>query len=77
MLAVAVIVFREVLEAALIVSIVVAASVGIAGRNRWIGGSIAAGIAVAGPIAAKCAGGATRRRASSSAPFGLVTTTQS
>src|SRR5438309_11628897 len=51
MLAVAVIVFREVLEAALIVSIVVAASVGIAGRNRWIGGGIAAGIAVAGPIA--------------------------
>ena len=33
--AVAVIVFREVLEAALIVSIVMAASVGVAGRSLW------------------------------------------
>ncbi|MGH7156237.1 MAG: FTR1 family iron permease, partial [Acetobacteraceae bacterium] len=44
MLAVAVIVFRETLEAALIVSIVLAASVGISRRTIWVGTGIAAGI---------------------------------
>ncbi|HXZ49524.1 MAG TPA: FTR1 family protein [Usitatibacter sp.] len=40
----ALIVFREVLEAALIVGIVSAATRGIPGRTRWIGGGIAAGV---------------------------------
>ena len=44
MLATAIIVFREVLEAALIVGIVLAASRGIARRGAWIIGGIAAGI---------------------------------
>ena len=43
MLASLLIVFREVLEAGLIVGIVFAATEGIAGRVRWIGGGIAAG----------------------------------
>lgn len=41
----ALIVFREVLEAALIVGIVGAATRGIAGRARWIGAGLALGIA--------------------------------
>src|SRR5215208_3527730 len=41
----ALIVFREVLEAALIVGIVGAATQGIAGRRLWIAAGIAAGIA--------------------------------
>jgi high-affinity iron transporter len=45
MLATAIIVFREVLEAALIVGIVMAASRGVARRGAWVGGGIAAGIA--------------------------------
>ena len=40
----ALIVFREVLEAALIVGIVAAATKGIPGRNRWIGAGLAGGI---------------------------------
>src|SRR6185312_13521854 len=40
----ALIVFREVLEAALIVGIVSAATRGIPGRMRWIGAGIAAGL---------------------------------
>lgn len=44
MLAVALIVFRETLEAALIVSIVLAASVGIARRATWVGFGIAIGV---------------------------------
>ena len=44
MLAISIIVFREVLEAALIVGIVLAASVGVAGRNRWVAGGAAVGI---------------------------------
>lgn len=51
MLAVAIIVFREVLEAALIVSIVMAASLGIAGRNLWIGAGIAGGVLGASLVA--------------------------
>lgn len=45
MFATALIVFREVLEAALVVGIVAAATRGVAGRNRWIAGGIAAGLA--------------------------------
>jgi high-affinity iron transporter len=44
MIATALIVFREVLEAALIVGIVSAATRGIPGRGRWIAGGLAAGI---------------------------------
>jgi len=43
MLGAALIVFREVLEAVLIVAIVMGASRGVAGRGRWVGGSIIAG----------------------------------
>jgi high-affinity iron transporter len=45
MLGTALIVFREVLEAALIVGIIAAATRGVAGRSRWIVGGIAAGLA--------------------------------
>src|SRR5689334_9809297 len=51
MFATALIVFRETLEAALIVSIVLAATHGIAGRRRWIGGGVAVGVAGALAIA--------------------------
>ena len=44
MFATALIVFREVLEAALIVGIVAAATRGIAGRARWIAAGIASGV---------------------------------
>jgi high-affinity iron transporter len=44
MLPTAIIVFREVLEAALIVGIVMAASQGALGRGRWVSGGIAAGV---------------------------------
>jgi high-affinity iron transporter len=40
----ALIVFREVLEAALIIGIVAAATQGIPGRGRWIGAGLAAGL---------------------------------
>ena len=52
MFAAALIVFREVLEAALVVSIVLAATQGMPGRRRWISLGIAGGIAGAGAIAA-------------------------
>ncbi len=52
MLATAIIVFREVLEAALIVGIVLAASRGIAHRGAWIFGGIAAGVVGAVFVAA-------------------------
>ena len=45
MLAIALIVFRETLEAALFVGIVAAATRGIAGRSRWLGLGVGAGIA--------------------------------
>lgn len=63
MLATAIIVFREVLEAALVVSIVMAGSKGVAGRGRWIAGGIILGIAgacfvagFAGALASAAAG---------------------
>lgn len=45
MLGSAVVVFRETLEAALIIAIVLGASRGVAGRGRWVGGGIALGVA--------------------------------
>jgi high-affinity iron transporter len=44
MLPTAIIVFREVLEAALIIGIVMAASRGVLGRGLWVSGGIAAGV---------------------------------
>lgn len=44
MLATAVIVFREVIEAALIIGIVMAATRGVVGRSRWIWGGVLAGL---------------------------------
>jgi high-affinity iron transporter len=51
MLATAIIVFREVLEAALIVGIIAAATRTIPGRNRWLAAGIVAGLAGAGLVA--------------------------
>ena len=51
MLAAALIVFREVLEAGLIVGVVLAATEGVAGRARWIAGGVAAGVAGAALVA--------------------------
>lgn len=56
MLAVAVIVFREVLEAALIISIVLAASYGIPGRGRWVATGVGAGVLGALVVALGAAG---------------------
>lgn len=47
-----IIVFREAMEAGLIVGIVLAATEGVAGRGRWISGGIAAGLLGASLIAA-------------------------
>lgn len=52
MLATAVIVFREVLEAALVISIVLAAAKGVAGRGRWVGFGIMLGVGGACLVAA-------------------------
>jgi high-affinity iron transporter len=46
-----IIVFREVMEAGLIVGIVLAATKGVAGRGRWITGGIAAGVTGASLVA--------------------------
>lgn len=51
MLSTALIVFREVLEAALVVSIVMAATKGVPGRGWWVGGGLAGGVIGAGMIA--------------------------
>ena len=51
MLATAVIIFREVLEAALIIAIVLGASRGIAGRGRWISAGIGFGLLGASIVA--------------------------
>ncbi|WEQ52427.1 FTR1 family protein [Komagataeibacter oboediens] len=45
------IVFREVMEAGLIIGIVLAATQGIPGRGRWVAGGIAAGVAGAAIVA--------------------------
>jgi high-affinity iron transporter len=47
-----IIVFREAMEAGLIVGIVLAATQGVVGRGRWIAGGILAGAAGAGLVAA-------------------------
>jgi high-affinity iron transporter len=52
MLATAIIVFREVLEAALVVGIVLAASRGVPRRGFWVAGGVAAGILGAALVAA-------------------------
>ena len=51
MFAAAIIVFRESLEAALIISIMAAATLGIPMRNRWLIGGVLAGIAGAALVA--------------------------
>jgi high-affinity iron transporter len=51
MLATALIVFREVLEAALIISIVMVASKGVLHRNLWVGGGVGGGLAGAALVA--------------------------
>ncbi len=51
MLATLIVVFREVIEAALIVAIVLGASRGIPGRGRWVSGGIVLGVAGAGLVA--------------------------
>jgi high-affinity iron transporter len=51
MLAVAVIVFREVLEAALVVGIVLAASRGVPRRGKWVAGGIGCGVLLALTVA--------------------------
>src|SRR5690348_5949339 len=52
MLATAIVVFREVLEASLIVGLVMAASVGVRGRTTWVVSGGLAGLAGAGLVAA-------------------------
>ena len=52
MLPTAIIVFREVLEAALVIGIVMAATKGVAGRGWFVGGGILAGVAGAVLVAA-------------------------
>jgi high-affinity iron transporter len=52
MLATAIIVFREVLEASLVVGIVLAASRGVRGRNLWVSGGVATGVLGAALVAA-------------------------
>lgn len=51
MLGAAIIVFREILEAALIIAIVMGASRGVAGRGRWVLGGITLGIAGSAVVA--------------------------
>jgi high-affinity iron transporter len=52
MLATLLIVFREVIEAGLIVGIVLAATKGVPGRGRWVGYGVAAGVLGACAVAA-------------------------
>lgn len=51
MLAAALIVFREVLEAGLIIGVILAATEGVAGRGRWIAGGIFGGLLGAAAVA--------------------------
>ncbi len=55
MLATAIIVFREVLEASLVVGIVLAASQGVPRRGIWVTGGVAAGV-LGASLVAVCAG---------------------
>jgi high-affinity iron transporter len=52
MIAALIIVFREIVEAGLVVGIVLAATQGVAGRARWIATGILGGVAGAGLVAA-------------------------
>lgn len=52
MLGTAIIIFREVLEAALIIGIVAAATRAVPGRSRWIGAGLVSGLIGAGAVAA-------------------------
>jgi high-affinity iron transporter len=52
MLGAAIIVFRETVEAALLIGIVAASTRGVAGRSPWIGGGILAGVLGAAVVAA-------------------------
>ena len=52
MFATALIVFREVLEAALVVGIVAAATKGVEGRHRWLAGGLLLGLLGSGLVAA-------------------------
>jgi high-affinity iron transporter len=52
MLATLIIVFREVIEAGLVIGIVLAATRGVPGRNRWLGAGITGGLAGACLVAA-------------------------
>ncbi|HSC48262.1 MAG TPA: FTR1 family protein [Gammaproteobacteria bacterium] len=52
MLGTAIVVFREIIEAALIIAIVLSASRGIAARGRWVASGIVLGLAGAGLVAA-------------------------
>ena len=45
MLAIALVFFREVLEAALVIGILAAATAGVAGRSRWLAGGVCVGLA--------------------------------
>jgi len=51
MLGALIIVFREVIEAGLIVGIVLAAARGVAGRGRWVAAGVAGGLVGAGSVA--------------------------
>jgi len=51
MLGSGIIVFREVLEAALVIGIVMAGSKGVAGRGLWVGGGVIVGVLAAGIVA--------------------------
>ena len=52
MLGAAIIVFRESLEAALLIGIIAAAARSLPGRNRWLAAGVAAGVAGAFVVAA-------------------------
>lgn len=51
MLATAIIIFREVLEMALVVGVVMAAAKGVAGRGRWVGLGVLGGVVGAAVVA--------------------------
>src|SRR4051812_41916079 len=51
MFATAIIVFREALEASMLIGIIAAATRSVPGRNRWLGAGILAGLAGAGVLA--------------------------